>query len=311
MPNPPAVGSHTTQSQRSSSEQLHWLDADGGYAVALHNNKLVARNPRGTILKTVPPALRESPAVEQLRDLQEWLERHEREATATVESWMVRSLPVPTAALLALWPDPAWQSPLLDSVVSPLDRSGTPDREATGFLRGVDRERGLGLVTLDGETIWAAASTFLIPHPILIPELEDFRDFATELQIEQAISQLYRETWVKSPNLDLDAERLDTYAGAKFAKLVHATARARTLGYPVSGGFAVTSVFESGRSTEARYWLGADYPEEETWTGELIWVGAGSSRLKLSQVGPIAFSEGMRMAAAIYAGRVPEEEQPE
>lgn len=32
-----------------------------------------------------------------LRDVREWLDRHNTERIATVDTWMVRSLPVPTA----------------------------------------------------------------------------------------------------------------------------------------------------------------------------------------------------------------------
>lgn len=55
---------------------------------------------------------------------------------------------------------------------------------------------------------------------------------------------------------------------------------------------------------EARYWIGSDYPEAETFTGDLIFTDAKERTLPISDVGPVTFSEGMRMAAAIYAKRV-------
>ena len=60
---------------------------------------------------------------------------------------------------------------------------------------------------------------------------------------------------------------------------------------------------------EARYWIGSDAPESEAVTGDLMWVDAGEAQQAVRQlrdVGPVAYSEGMRMAAAIYAGRVAE-----
>jgi hypothetical protein len=60
---------------------------------------------------------------------------------------------------------------------------------------------------------------------------------------------------------------------------------------------------------EARFWLGADHPEGETWTGELVWVDDQEQQLDLAQVGPVAWSEGTRMAALVYAARVTEGEE--
>ena len=58
----------------------------------------------------------------------------------------------------------------------------------------------------------------------------------------------------------------------------------------------------------ARYWIGADYPDEPTETGLLHWVQANEV-LSLKQVGPVAYSEGVRMANRIYAGRKVEKEE--
>jgi hypothetical protein len=286
---------------------LDWIDAGGGYAVAFRGAQIVARSPRGTLLKSVPAALREAPPVQQLRALRDWLERHERECAATVEMWMVRSLPVPTRVLAAVWSDPAWQQPLHDAVTIPLDAAGQPLREQAGFLRHVEAARGVGLITLDGETLWSTARCVVLPHPVNLPELADFRDFATELQVEQAIPQLYRETWPKSAELDPAATLVTDFSQGYFAQLMQATGRAGALGYQVSGGLAVTRIWEAGRLVEARYWIGDGGPMEPTWTGDLMWVDSASRPLSLGQLGPVAYSEGMRMAAAISAGRSIEE----
>jgi hypothetical protein len=293
----------------AAAAERSWVEAGGGYAVALDDGQIVARGPRGTLLKSVPAALRESRAVQELRELRDWLARHEREGATTIETWMVRSLPVPTRVLAAVWSDPAWQRPLRDAVVMPLDDSGAGRREQAGFLRHAEAARGVGLITLDGETIWCNARLVLLPHPVRLPELADFRDFATELQVEQGIAQLYRETWRKPTDLDPHATLVRDFSGGRFAQLVHATGRARTLGYRLSGGFAVTKIWEDGRLCEARYWLGSDAPEVETWTGDLLWVDSASVPRTLGDVGPVAYSEGMRMAASIYAGRVVEEDE--
>jgi hypothetical protein len=164
-----------------------WVEAPGGYAVALDGRRIVARSPRGVALKAVPAALRAAPVIEQLRDLRDWLEQHAIECATTVESWMLRSQRLPGAMLAVIWRDPAWRQALRNAVV----RAG----DATGFLRGTDAARGIGLVTLDGETTWLADTTVVIAHPEGLTELTEFREFATELDLEQGIGQLYREGW--------------------------------------------------------------------------------------------------------------------
>jgi hypothetical protein len=72
----------------------------------------------------------------------------------------------------------------------------------------------------------------------------------------------------------------------------------------------VTKIWEAGRLVEARYWIGSDEPQAETVTGDLSWVDSNSGSLTIGQLGPVAYSEGMRMAASIYAGRVIEEDSP-
>jgi hypothetical protein len=289
------------------ADDLHWLDAGGGYGLALAQTGLVARNAAGRVLKVLPASLRESSLAVQLRELAAWLDRHERECAETVETWMVRSLPVPAGVLVECWPDPAWRRALENVVIGPF-ADGRLDRDATGLLRGADRERGVGIVTPDGESAWSTAPLLLVPHPVLIEDLDDFRDFATELQVEQVVPQLYRETWVRPARLEPDSDRVEDFSGGRFAQLLHATGRCRSLGYAVTGGSAVTRIWEDGRLVEARFGLGGETPDEEAVTTDLIWVEPGGRRLRLAEVGPVAHSEGMRMAAAVPAGRATAEE---
>ena len=102
----------------------------------------------------------------------------------------------------------------------------------TGFLRSVDPRPGTGLVILDGETAWTTAQQLVIPHPILLPELDALRDFATELQVEQGISQLYRETFAKPAELSGDDTAVSAFSGGGFARLLHVLGRARAARIP-------------------------------------------------------------------------------
>ncbi|MFD4576643.1 DUF4132 domain-containing protein [Streptomyces sp. NPDC058417] len=281
---------------------MGWVSA-GDYEVALDDGKVVCRNAAGRRLKSVPPKIADEPAVVGLRQLVEWLERHERQCLADVERWMVRSLPVPLAVLARVWPDPAWQAALRDVVVTGADGA------VAGFLRDADTERGLGLVDLDGDTVRIAPDLVHLPHPVLLDDLEDLREFAVELGVEQRAQQLFREVWHRPAAIDANATSVEEYAGGAYGQLRFLHGRVTTLGYRVRGGNAVCPVLEDGRTVEARVWVGDYDGWEETETGSLVFADQAGRTLKLGQVGPVAWSEGMRMAAALYAGRDIEDEE--
>lgn len=277
---------------------LGWLDAGKGYQLTLDGGKLAARNAAGKRLSSVPKEVKDGDLADQLDALRDWLADHDRECIATVEQWMLRSLAVPRAVLEAVWEDPAWRKPLENAVV--VAHAGA------GLFRGVDRKKGVGVVDIDGETTWLDTELVSIPHPILIPELDGWRELVTQLGVAQGIAQLHRETHPKPAELAAPTagNAIDKFEDGKFAMLLHALGKARSLGYKVRGGFATCKVWDGGAVSEARYWIGADSPEAETYTGQLLWVDGRERNLRLADVGPVAFSEGMRMASAIYAARV-------
>lgn len=279
---------------------MGWVQA-GDYEVALEDGTVVCRNAAGRRLKSVPSKLSDDPVVVGLRQLVEWLDRHERTCQADVERWMVRSLAVPAQVVARVWPDPAWQGVLRDLIVTTGD--GT-----TGFLRDADPERGIGLVDLDGDTVRLTPDEVRFPHPVLLDDLDDLREFAVELGVEQHIGQLYREVWHRPDDVSADRGTVDDYAGGKYDQLRFLYGRTTSLGYQVRGGQAVCPVLEDARSIEARVWLGDFDPYESTTTGSLSWSDDTGRTLRLTEVGPVAWSEGMRMAAALYAGRSTEKE---
>ncbi len=284
---------------------VSWLPAGGGYSLALVDNKLAARNEKGNRLASVPPAAAKSELAEKLLALRDWLAQHDRQCLETVEAWMLRSLPVPRVVLQSVWPDQAWRSKLENLVVVPIAH-GVLELDAPGFFRGVDEKKGVGVVTADGETAWRKAEQIAIPHPILLPHLADLREVAAELKLTQNFAQLFRESFQRDRAVDPSATSLASYANGKFAQLLHVIGKARSLGYPVRGGYACCPVYDGGERVEARYWIGADSPEAETYTGDLCWVDARQRTLALRDVGAVAYSEGVRMAAALYAARVVE-----
>ncbi|MCK1797066.1 DUF4132 domain-containing protein [Streptomyces sp. XM4193] len=283
---------------------MGWVSA-GDYEVALEAGRLVCRNGKGRRLKSVPAKLKEEPAVVGLRQLGEWLERHEARCLSDVEQWMVRSLPVPTTVLARVWPDPAWRAALSDMVVTGADGG------VAGFLRDVDPERGLGLVDLDGDTVRITPDVVRVPHPVLLEDLDELREFAVELEMDQRVEQLFREVWHRPPGLAPETVSVDTYAGGVFKELRFLHSRTTQLGYRSRGGYAVCPVVEDGVTVEARIWIGEHdgYDAYGTETGPLGWTDSSGRTLTAAEVGPVAWSDGMRMAAALYAGRDVEDEE--
>lgn len=280
---------------------MRWTKTASGHEVALADGRVRCRSSAGRLLKSLPAAVKDDPVVVQLRQVAEWLGRHEAACRVQAETWMVRSLPVPLGVLASVWPDPAWQGALRDLVVR-------PDEGEIGLLRAVDAERGVGLVTLDGDTVFVSAHSVALPHPVLLPDLEELREFAADLKVEQAVPQLFREITPRPAGLRARDTAVRDWADGQFAEQRHLTGRATSQGYTVRGGYASVRIWEGGRAVEARYWLGSEPPESPAWTGELGWVDEQSRSVPLTEVGPVAWSEGARMAARIYAGRTTEEE---
>jgi hypothetical protein len=101
---------------------------------------------------------------------------------------------------------------------------------------------------------------------------------------------------------------VDAFSGGRFQQLMQATNRARSLGYSLRGGNAVCRIWDEGQIVEARYWIGSDVPTTTSVTGNLVWVGRDGQSLALCELGKVTYSEGMRMAARIYAARTPQEQ---
>jgi hypothetical protein len=243
--------------------------------------------------------------VDRLRRLAEWLDRHAAGCVAQADAWMVSSLPVPTGLLARVWPDEAWQTALRDVVVV----GDGPDD--VGLLRGATEDGALRVVNLDGETVRLSPRTVTLPHPVLLEDLEELREFAAELGVEQRVEQIYRATWRKpqdeEPAAGTATARVTEFSGGRFPSRFVLAARATSLGYRVSGGYANCRVRDGGRIVEASMWIGEPYWDEDSETGALTWQDEDGAAMRQADVGPVAWSEGMRMGAALYAGRVIEE----
>ncbi|MBI2807915.1 MAG: DUF4132 domain-containing protein [Planctomycetes bacterium] len=286
----------------STATDIPWLDAEKNYALGIEAGKLVCRNPAGKKLSSVPKELKESELAEQLAALCEWLADHRTECLRRVEMWMLRSLPIPCDVVRALWPDPDWSDMLRNMVVAPTDDQGKVSTAQTGLLRDVDPKKGIGVVDRDGETQWIATAQILIPHPILIDGLDELREIAADMGFSQALEQIFRPIFAAGAE-QKEMSRITDFSNGKFEQLNFASSLCRRLGYPVRGGYACSKIWENARPIEARYWIGDEFPEGETYTGELIFVDSDQKPQKIADVGRVTFSEGVRMATQIFAKR--------
>lgn len=290
------------------SEELNWVKVDDSYDLALEEGKLKARNKKGKILSSVPKKAKETEKGQELISLLDWLKNHEMECFETIDSWMLKSLPIPLEVLQSIWPDSTWRKFLENLVVTSCDEQGQIIDDSIGFLKDIHSDQGVGIVNLDGESEWINSALIRIPHPILIEDIDDFRELATELEIQQGCQQLMREIFTL-PEEDKSKKEVNKYSGGRFDALRHAISRARNKGYRVSGGFAVCSLYENNVQYNAQYWIGADDPEYETETGDLSWTNNKQQVVELGELGPVTYSEGMRLAANIFAGRKIEKEE--
>ncbi|MFE0591261.1 DUF4132 domain-containing protein [Micromonospora echinospora] len=265
------------------------------YEISLVDGKVAARSsgPRATgrPLKTLPKVLRDSAEVDRLRQLAQWLDRHSAECLARVDAWVVSSLPVPTGLLARVWPDPAWRDALRDLVVL------GDDPAESGFLRDVTDTGDLRVVNLDGETVRFSPASATLPHPVRLAELTDLREFADEIDATQRIEQLHRGTWDKPADLKDRDTAVTEFRGTTVPNRL--AVRAATLGFRVSGSQVRCRVWEAGRTVEAAIWFEEDYWDSEATLGTLSWSVVDGPTLRLTEVGPVAWSEGMRMATAL------------
>lgn len=276
---------------------MTWVGTAVGYELTLDEGVIVARNAKQRVLKSVPAKAKKTPEWERLDALSTVLQRHEAEIAQRVQAWVLQSLPVPTVLLREVWADPSWRAQLTDLVVT--------DGERSGFLRDIGAD-GLRVVDVDGETVELTAQAVRIPHPVLLEDLDDLRELAAELGVEQRFDQLFREVHRRPEGIDPDARSVHDYVG-EYERRSHVASRATAAGFVVRGSYAQVAVVEDERSVVAQMWIGEAYYEETT-IDELGWVSEGRM-LRLGEVGPVAWSEGVRMAAHLYAGRVVKEEQ--
>ncbi len=286
----------------SAENSQAWIDGPNSYKLGLQNGKVVCLNAKGNQLATLPAVLKEDPITDQLQALATWLDDHSMECLHTVERWMLRSLIVPRQTLIEVWPDLDWRTALENLIIAPATSSGKVDFEQFGMLKSADVVKGVGVIDVDGESKWLKSPCVTVLHPILIGELDDLRDLANDLGVVQSVEQLYRPVF-RPAKEQLQLNSVRDYENGEFVQLNFALGVCKRLGYPVRGGYATCKVWEGASPLEARYYVGSESPESPTFTGDLIFVDDKQQAIPIRDVGPVTFSEGVRMASSIYAKR--------
>lgn len=281
--------------------ELAWVTA-GDYTLALDGTTIVCRNAKGKELKSIPAKVKKLEEYARLESLSLWLGQHDRTCADTVRGWFLRGETVRSTLISAVWEDPSWRSYIENLVVC-------AERASQGKVTGLLRDAGadvLRIIDLDGETVEIPVgdTDITVPHPVLIDDIEDWREFIVELGVEQGTDQLFREIQVKPETAQEQRAAVRRYSEAIYSKGLVLIGRSRGAGYSASINEVSTEVMESGTGRvvtvvlEVHCWS----PTEDAVLGDVSFRDAGDA-MDLSDVGPLAWSEGMRMAHFVYAGR--------
>ncbi|MFD6988650.1 DUF4132 domain-containing protein [Streptomyces sp. NPDC059943] len=277
---------------------LAWVPAIYGHELALDGMDLRCRKTDGRLLRSVPSAVRRSPVAERFNALREQLAGHEKECRATVESWLLGGTPVPAALLAQVWPDPGWRACLRYLVVRVDGR--------VGLLEEVSEDGQVRVREADGARYEAPVTSPVTPaHPVLLDDLAPWRGLLEELGVTQGVEQVSRSVHRPREGIDPGATGIDADGDERAEESGGARSRAVANGFDVRGGFAVLGTTDLGVTVEARCWVGSGEPGRSEKAGRLLWVDAAERPVPLGELGPVAWSEGRRMAEIVYGGTDP------
>ncbi|MEU9114887.1 DUF4132 domain-containing protein [Streptomyces sp. NPDC048483] len=271
---------------------LAWVAAIHRHELALDGTTLRCRKTDGQVLESIPRAVRASPVGEQFAALQEWLVRHEKECRATVESWLLGGAPVPARLLARVWPDPGWRACLEHLLV---DVGGE-----VGLLADMTGEGRTCLRRAGGTCQEPPVGPVTLVHPVLLDEVGPWRQALEERHVVQGIEQLGRQVYRQPEGTDPAATGLDDHPGEHFRKLWRARLNALENGIVIQGGFAVLGIVERGVRVQVRCWVDGAGSGSDDGAGRLLWVDEDERAVPLGEVGPVTWSEGLRMAGLIY-----------
>jgi hypothetical protein len=244
-------------------------------------------------MRTASALMRDRDSAHDLDEVARWLADRDDVCRDEATTWMVRATSLATDTLASLWTDRMWSRSLTDLVLETADGSdpdgSNPDDAheddalVRGFLRGVAPGRGVGVLGLDGQTRWITHRRWTIPHPALLADLAAWQSAARQHGISQDVHQLDRTVFHRDP-----ARFPDEHTAAH-------------LWLPAT----------SGTERTAQFWDGGRWVLARITPGEPGTANGASSRsitvtfedsdgrlLRLAAVGPIVWSEALRLATA-------------
>ncbi|GAA1471214.1 DUF4132 domain-containing protein [Corynebacterium felinum] len=243
-----------------------WIPA-GDYFLKVEDGQIKARNAKGRVLKSVPAKAKKTPAFDRLAGLLTVLTQHDQECAQNVAEWFLHGHPIPVIAIQQLWPDPIWRKYLHNLVIT--------DGTVVGLLRDI-RHTGVAVADLDGESVEITAETITIPHPAVLCDIEDWREFSSELGATQGIDQLFREIHHKPADAQTQREHVQRYKDAHFEQASHLFSRARNGGFKADMYGATVEVNEAGQRINALLELEAYDPFSEAHLGVLKFFSANT-----------------------------------
>lgn len=272
-----------------------WIDA-GDYQLCIEDTKILVKNSKGKLLKSVPAKVKKLPEYDEVAAIASFLEQHQQLCVNTVREWFLYSQPIPAKVLTNVWPDESWQSMLRNLIFT--------DGVSTALIREVDGEEIHG-IDLDGETVTLSGEELTITHPAVIEDLDDWRELVSEAGLSQGLDQIFREVHRKPEGEDLK-NFFSRYKDSHFRNLGPLLGRCRNAGYVADAATIETSVVENGQKVRAAIHIDFYAYGGESSMRELYFVAEDDdrfSRLDYHDVGPITWSEAVRMCEFVYSAR--------
>ncbi|SER51357.1 DUF4132 domain-containing protein [Corynebacterium cystitidis] len=275
-----------------------WFEgADYDFALSgAYADKIVARNKKGRTLKSVPKKAKTDEVYQQVDALRNYFAAHHDRCREAVIAWLFQEGPVPSEVLGAIWKDSVWQHYVKDLVVT---AGGVH-----GLLRHADATC-LQLVDLDGESheVEVSASQLVqIPHPIKIAQRDQWREFVIDLGVTQSVDQLFRDVYPLPETLREREDAMQAYADAEINPGGILAGIARDNGAKFSTQYLQVEVEEQGRRVQGRLDISFVSPKEKAFLSSVYFTAADRS-VPPSDIGPVTWSETMRLAHQAYAAR--------
>lgn len=278
-----------------------WTEVPTGHALRVHGGELQCRNAKGRILASVPPAVKRTEEHERLAVLVDSLTRHRREQVEAAEAWMLRGAVVPVPLLAALWEDPdaraALHGLLVQGTASPL----------SGLLLDADAA-GLEVADADGGRHRMPDPAVVVAHPALLEDADRWWRALVEHGLTQAVEQLQRQVfrvgrvdWLVPAAEGPSAPYVLRYAegSAVFRDYARLMAAFLPLHAELTARHVGVRVREGGQEVLARVELEGDSPEHEHYADRVAWFAPDGRRLTFEEIGPVAWSEGVRLARRV------------